>query len=71
MAYWFVSADGVVATHWQRFFRDAWNRVRHGRVDRWAYVLVQADAADGEAAALARIQTVLWETLPVFQRVGS
>ena len=71
VAYWFVSADGVVATHWQRFFRDAWNRVRHGRVDRWAYVLMQADAADGEAAALARIQTVLWETLPVFQRVGS
>ena len=66
MAYWFVNADAVVATHWQRFWRDAWNRVRHGRVDRWAYVLVQADAQDGEAAALARMETVLHATLPAF-----
>jgi EpsI family protein len=71
MAYWFVSADAVVATHWQRFWRDAWNRVRHGRADRWAYVLVQTDAADGETAALNRMQTVLDETLPRFQRVSS
>lgn len=62
--YWFVNRDGVVATHWQRFWRDAWNRVRHGRADRWAYVLVQADAFDGEAAALARIQAVLAEVWP-------
>ena len=67
VAYWFVSADVVVATHWQRFLHDAWNRVRHGRVDRWAYVLVQADSLDGETAALARMQAVLDETLPVFQ----
>jgi EpsI family protein len=69
MAYWFVSADAVVATHWQRFWHDAWNRVRHGRADRWAYVLVQADSDDGESAALARMQTVLSATLPVFQRI--
>jgi hypothetical protein len=70
MAYCFVNADAVVASHWQRFIRDAWNRVRHGRVDRWAYVLVQADAKDGEAAALERMQTVLDETLPVFLLAG-
>jgi EpsI family protein len=69
VAYWFVSADAIVATHWQRFLHDAWNRVRHGRADRWAYVLVQADAQDGEAAALGRIQSVLDGTLPVFQGV--
>jgi EpsI family protein len=68
MAYWFVNGDTVVATHWERFFHDAWNRLRHGRADRWAYVLVQADAGDGEAAALARMQAVLDATLPVFQR---
>jgi EpsI family protein len=67
-AYWFVSADAVVATHWQRFWHDAWNRLRHGKADRWAYVLVQADATDGDAAALSRMQTVLEATLPVFQR---
>jgi EpsI family protein len=69
MAYWFVSADAVVATHWQRFWHDAWNRIRHGRADRWAYVLVQADSDDGETAALARMQTVLSATLPVFQGI--
>jgi len=48
--------------------RDAWRRVVRGRADRWAYVLMQTDAADGEAAALARMQAVLDGTLPVFQR---
>lgn len=66
VAYWFVGGDRVVATHWQRLAADAWNRVVHARADRWAYVLVQTDARDGEAAALARMQAVLNETLPVF-----
>lgn len=69
VAYWFVGADEVVATHWQRLASDAWNRVVHARADRWAYVLMQTDASDGEAAALARMQSVLEATLPVFQRV--
>jgi exosortase len=69
VAYWFVDADVAVATHWARFWRDAWNRVVHARADRWAYVLLQTDAADGEAAARARMQAVLDGTLPVFQRV--
>lgn len=67
VAYWFVGGDSVVPTHWERVARDAWNRVLHGRADRWAYVLMQTDAADGEAAALARMQAVLDETLPAFQ----
>lgn len=68
VAYWFVGGDRVVATHWQRMALDAWNRVRSGRADRWAYVLLQTDARDGEAAALARLQGVLDATLPTFQR---
>ena len=67
VAYWFVGGDGVVASHWERVALDAWNRVRHARADRWAYVLLQTDAADGEAAALARMQAVLDGALPVFQ----
>jgi hypothetical protein len=67
-AYWFVSGDRVVASHWERFLYDAWNRLFHARADRWAYVLMQTDASDGEAAALARMQSVLNETLPAFQR---
>jgi EpsI family protein len=68
VAYWFVSEDAVVATHWERIARDAWNRVTRARADRWAYVLMQTDAADGEAAGLARMQAVLDGTLPAFQR---
>ena len=68
VAYWFVSGDEVVASHWQRFARDVWSRVAHGRADRWAYVLMQTDAGDGEAVALARMQAVLDGTLPAFQR---
>jgi hypothetical protein len=63
-----VGSDGVVPSHWQRLAHDAWNRVFHARADRWAYVLVQTDAADGESAALARMQAVLHETLPAFQQ---
>jgi hypothetical protein len=69
VAYWFVNHDRVVASHWERLAIDAWNRVTRARADRWAYVLVQTDAVDGETAALARMQTVLNGTLPAFQRV--
>jgi hypothetical protein len=69
VAYWFVGGSTIVPSHWERFVRDGWNRVARARADRWAYVLMQTDARDGEAAALARMQTVLDGTLPVFQRV--
>lgn len=68
VAYWFVGGDRVVSSHVQRVLLDAWNRVTRGRADRWAYVLMQTDARDGEAAAIARLQTVLEATLPAFQR---
>jgi hypothetical protein len=69
VAYWFVDGDTIVPSGWQRFVHDSWNRVRHARADRWAYVLMQTDARDGETAALARMQTVLDGTLATFQRV--
>ena len=68
IVYWFAGGDTIVATHWQRLWQDAWNRVAHARADRWAYVLMQTDARDGDAAALARMQTVLNETWAVFAR---
>jgi EpsI family protein len=66
VAYWFVNRDTVVASHAERLWRDAWDRLRL-RGDRWAYVLLQADATGGEAQALARMQEVLDRTLPAFQ----
>jgi len=66
VAYCFVGGDGVIPTHGRMVLRDAWNRVLRGRADRWAYVLLQTDATDGEAAALARMQAVLEGTMAVF-----
>jgi hypothetical protein len=71
VAYWFVGGDGVEASHGRRVLRDAVNRVWRGRADRWAYVLMQTDVTDDEAAALARMQTVLNGTLPVFAPQGA
>lgn len=67
LAYWFVSSNRVVGTHWERMLWGAWDRLRHGRADRWAYVLLQTDATDGQAAALARIQEVIDGTFASFE----
>ena len=68
VGYWFVGHNRVVATHWERIWWGALDRLRHLQSHRWAYVLVQTDAHDGDAAALARLQAVLDRTLPVFQK---
>jgi len=67
LAYWFVGTDRVVATHWERMLYTAADRLRHWQSHRWAYVLVQTHALDGEAAALARLQEVLEGALPAVQ----
>lgn len=68
VAYYFVSSDSVVATNWERMVHDGWNRVFHGQADRWAYVLLQTGAQDGDNSAINRIQGVLDATVPVFQK---
>lgn len=68
VAYWFVGRDRVVATHWERMLWGALDRLRHLQNQRWAYVLVQTSAFDGEAAALARLQAVLDQALPTFEK---
>lgn len=66
-AYWFVGADRVVASNTERVLQASIDRLRHLQAHRWAYVVVQTLAVDGEAAALARMQAVLDGTLPAFQ----
>lgn len=66
-AYWFVGTDKTVATSWARVLDTSLDRLIHLRSHRWAYVIAQTHALDGEAAALARIQEVLSQTLPTFQ----
>jgi exosortase/archaeosortase family protein len=64
VAYWFVGADTVAATQVERMWHDAQSRLA-GRAQRWAYILMQTDAIDGETQAMARIQAILDGTLPV------
>ena len=66
-AYWFVGADKTVATSWERVLDTSMDRLLHLQSHRWAYVIVQTHALDGEPAALARMQEVLNQTLPAFQ----
>jgi len=68
LAYWFVGQDRVVAGHWERMWWSAIDRLCRFRSSRWAYVVVQTTALDGETAALARLQTVLNQTLPAFEK---
>lgn len=70
LAYWFVGADRIVAGHWERMFFTTLDRLRHLQSHRWAYVVVQTHALDGETAALARMQEVLDGTLPAFLEEG-
>jgi exosortase len=57
-AYWFAGNDRVTATHRGMLLRGAIDRVRRGRADRWAYVVAQTLADDGEKAAWARLEAV-------------
>jgi hypothetical protein len=66
-AYWFVGADKVVASNADRVLYTSLDRLRRLQAHRWAYVVVQTIAPDGEIAALKRMQAVLDGTLPVFQ----
>jgi len=65
-AYWFVGADRTVASNWERMLYSSFDRLRHLQSHRWAYIVVQTHALDGEAAALARMQQVMDGTLPTF-----
>lgn len=70
-AYWFVGADRVVASHWERVVAATCDRLTSLRSHRWAYVVVQTHALDGEAAALRRLQSVVGQVVPVFQTAGA
>jgi len=54
--------NAVVGSNWSRFAHDAWTSAHPCPRRSVAYCLLQTDANDGEAAALARMQAVLRET---------
>jgi exosortase len=57
-AYWFAGHDALVATHREMLWQGAVDRVSRGQADRWAYVVAQTLADDGEDAAWARLAEV-------------
>jgi len=64
-AYWFVGGETLEATHFGMQCRDLFDRVRHLRADRWAYIVVQTVITNGdEAAALARMQEIVVNVWP-------
>lgn len=65
--YWFVGADRVVASNWERVLHTSLDRLKHGQSHRWAYVAMQTTALDGEAAARRRLQEVMDYAVPVWQ----
>jgi exosortase len=67
VAYWFVGDDRVVPTQVGRMYYDTINRLFRGRAARWAYILLQTGAEDGQDAGLSRIQAILNGALPSFQ----
>jgi EpsI family protein len=65
--YWFAGNEAVVATHRGMLWRGAVDRLRHGRADRWAYVVAQTLVLGDEAAAWARIESVAGQLWPVLR----
>ena len=67
-AYWFVGAEALEPTQVGMQLRDAVDRVRYLRADRWAYVVVQTVVLQGdEVGALARLQEVMAGVWPVIR----
>ncbi|PTY08438.1 hypothetical protein DB347_02320 [Opitutaceae bacterium EW11] len=63
-AYWFVGTESVEPSHAGMLLRNARDRLFHLRNERWAYVVVQTTADDGEPQALARMQEVVAAVWP-------
>ncbi len=72
--YWFVGSEDVVASHWERQWLTATNRLFHLKFDRWAYVAVLAPVTKpgqtGEDAAWQRTQDFARRAVPQFQTAG-
>lgn len=63
--YVFVGHDSIQHTHLGRTFRDMWDRVVHGRVQRWAYFQIGAewggDTGTTEQEAEQALQEIIAE----------
>ncbi|MBI3878844.1 MAG: exosortase-associated EpsI family protein [Verrucomicrobia bacterium] len=66
--YWFVAGDALSANDWERMPLSAWELLRTGTLQRWAYVSFFAWTPPGrEDEAFARIQQLIAASVPEFQ----
>jgi hypothetical protein len=67
-AYWFVADQELTASHLQRVWWMARDTMRHGVLQRWAYVTYFAVCAPGqEEAAFERVKKLVAASVPKFQ----
>lgn len=68
--YWFVAREGYTASHHERMLRMAWDVLRTGVLQRWAYVTCFAVCRPGEEEiTFERMKTFIAESVPEFQLV--
>lgn len=70
--YWFVAGNEVAGDHLKRMWRLAWDMMRTGTLQRWAYVSCFAVCAPGEEEATwKRLSRFVAAAVPQFQLVPS
>lgn len=70
--YWFVAGNEVAGDHLKRMWRLAWDMMRTGTLQRWAYVSCFAVCAPGEEEATwQRLSRFVAAAVPQFQLVPS
>jgi hypothetical protein len=68
--YWFVSENKFVADHMQRMGQAAWDMMRTGTLQRWAYVSCFSVCPPGEEEpTVARMKKFIAAAAPEFQLV--
>lgn len=68
-AYWFVADGAVTAAHGDRMWRQAWEQLKTGRVQRWAYISCFSICAAGEEEATGkRIEEFIAHAAPEIQK---
>lgn len=70
--YWFVAGNELAGDHLKRMWRLAWDMVRTGTLQRWAYVSCFAVCPPGqEEATWRRLSRFVAAAVPQFQLVPS
>lgn len=75
--YWFVGANDITPSHFERTYIDIRDRLMHGYNQRWAYITIAATITDSvaqfgrsEAQTDAMIQKFIADLVPKIQMAG-